>query len=132
MKIHALNSLKKLSGSFSFLYRYQKINFFDSGYVDMHIISSLILVSSMLITGLGFLTSLLFVFLVGIFVSSWLGASIFWLGEWIIKKMPLMSHIYSASKQISTAISPGMQSSLSLSLLLPHSLFIIALYLVLM
>ncbi|KAF3331993.1 Protein LIKE COV 2 [Carex littledalei] len=58
------------------------------------------------IFGLGFLTSLIFVFLVGIFVSSWLGASVFWLGEWVIKKMPLMRHIYSASKQISTAISP--------------------------
>jgi uncharacterized membrane protein len=89
---------------------------FASGYVDIHIISSLISASSMLITGLGFLTSLLFVFLVGIFVSSWLGASIFWLGEWIIKKMPLMRHIYSASKQISAAISPGKL----LSLLLPH------------
>ncbi|XP_010912016.1 protein LIKE COV 2 [Elaeis guineensis] len=57
------------------------------------------------IFGLGFLTSLLFVFLVGIFVSSWLGATIFWLGEWFIKRMPLVRHIYSASKQISTAIS---------------------------
>ncbi|KAG1327976.1 protein LIKE COV 2 [Cocos nucifera] len=57
------------------------------------------------IFGLGFLTSLVFVFLVGIFVSSWLGATIFWLGEWFIKRMPLVRHIYSASKQISTAIS---------------------------
>ncbi|KAJ3677898.1 hypothetical protein LUZ60_001701 [Juncus effusus] len=63
------------------------------------------------IFGLGFLTSLLFVFLVGIFVSSWLGASVFWLGEWVIKKMPLMRHIYSASKQISTAISPDQNTT---------------------
>ncbi|KAJ1703208.1 hypothetical protein LUZ63_002987 [Rhynchospora breviuscula] len=63
------------------------------------------------IFGLGFFTSLIFVFLVGIFVSSWLGASIFWLGEWVIKKMPLMSHIYSASKQISTAISPDQNTT---------------------
>lgn len=58
-------------------------------------------------TGLGFLTSLVFVFFVGIFVSSWLGASVFWVGEWLIKKMPFVGHIYSASKQISSAISPG-------------------------
>ncbi|XP_008785846.1 protein LIKE COV 2 [Phoenix dactylifera] len=57
------------------------------------------------IFGLGFLTSLVFVFLVGIFVSSWLGATVFWLGEWFIKRMPFVRHIYSASKQISTAIS---------------------------
>lgn len=40
-------------------------------------------------------------------MSSWLGASVLALGEWFIKKMPLMSYIYSASKQISAAISPG-------------------------
>ncbi|CAA7404468.1 unnamed protein product [Spirodela intermedia] len=56
--------------------------------------------------GLGFLTSLLFIFFVGIFVSSWVGATVIWLGEWFIKRMPFVRHIYSASKQISTAISP--------------------------
>ncbi|KAH7663609.1 Ammonia/methane monooxygenase subunit B hairpin domain-containing protein [Dioscorea alata] len=63
------------------------------------------------IFGLGFLTSLLFVFLVGIFVSSWLGATVFWVGEWFIKKMPFVRHIYSASKQISTAISPDQNTT---------------------
>eukprot|EP00249_Psilotum_nudum_P005194 c18655_g1_i2 orf=241-1014(+) len=56
--------------------------------------------------GLGFVTSIAFIFLAGVFVSSWVGASILWLGEWVIKQMPLVKHIYSASKQISTAISP--------------------------
>ena len=40
-------------------------------------------------------------------MSSWLGASVLGLGEWFIKRMPLVRHIYSASKQISAAISPG-------------------------
>lgn len=40
-------------------------------------------------------------------MSSWLGTSVLTLGEWFIKKMPLVSYIYSASKQISAAISPG-------------------------
>lgn len=53
------------------------------------------------------MTSITFIFLVGMFMSSWLGASILSLGEWLIKKMPLISYIYSASKQISAAISPG-------------------------
>ncbi|KAI5654523.1 hypothetical protein M9H77_31710 [Catharanthus roseus] len=56
--------------------------------------------------GLGFITSLIFIFFVGIFASSWLGATVFWLGEWIIKRMPFVKHLYSASKQISSAISP--------------------------
>lgn len=60
-----------------------------------------------LCAGLGFVTSLLFVFLVGVFVSSWLGATVFWIGEWFIKRMPFVRHLYSASKQISSAISPG-------------------------
>lgn len=58
--------------------------------------------------GLGFITSLAFVFVIGVFVSSWMGATVFWIGEWLIKQMPLVRHIYSASKQISAAISPGM------------------------
>jgi uncharacterized membrane protein len=40
-------------------------------------------------------------------MSSWVGASVLSLGEWIIKRMPLVRHIYNASKQISAAISPG-------------------------
>ncbi|KAG9151739.1 hypothetical protein Leryth_002017 [Lithospermum erythrorhizon] len=63
------------------------------------------------IFGLGFITSLAFVFLVGVFVSSWLGASVFGIGEWVIKKMPLVSYIYSASKQISAAISPDQNTT---------------------
>lgn len=41
-------------------------------------------------------------------MSSWLGTSVLSLGEFFIKKMPLVSYIYSASKQISAAIRPGM------------------------
>ncbi|KAF7813843.1 protein LIKE COV 1-like [Senna tora] len=58
------------------------------------------------IFGLGFVTSITFIFLVGVFMSSWLGASVLGLGEWFIKRMPLVRHIYNASKQISAAISP--------------------------
>lgn len=63
------------------------------------------------IFGLGFITSIPLIFLVGVFMSSWLGASVLGLGEWFIKKMPLISYIYSASKQISAAISPADQGS---------------------
>ncbi|MCO5587013.1 hypothetical protein L7F22_040958 [Adiantum nelumboides] len=58
------------------------------------------------IFGLGFVTSILFIFSVGVFVSSWVGSNILSVGEWFIKRMPLVRHIYSASKQISAAISP--------------------------
>ena len=60
--------------------------------------------------GLGFVTSISFIFVVGVFMSSWLGASILGLGEWFIKRMPFVRHIYNASKQISAAISPGYTS----------------------
>ncbi|KAL4183635.1 hypothetical protein AMTRI_Chr11g99240 [Amborella trichopoda] len=62
------------------------------------------------IFGLGFVTSLIFVFSIGVFVSSWMGATVFWFGEYLIKKMPFIRHIYSASKQISAAISPDHNS----------------------
>ncbi|XP_073149295.1 protein CONTINUOUS VASCULAR RING 1-like isoform X1 [Henckelia pumila] len=58
------------------------------------------------IFGLGFVTSITFIFLVGVFMSSWLGTSTLSLGEWFIKRMPFVRHIYNASKQISAAISP--------------------------
>ncbi|KAL3504519.1 hypothetical protein ACH5RR_034360 [Cinchona calisaya] len=58
------------------------------------------------IFGLGFITSMIFIFFVGVFASSWLGATVFWIGEWFIKRMPFVKHLYSASKQISSAISP--------------------------
>lgn len=60
--------------------------------------------------GLGFVTSITFIFLVGVFMSSWLGTSVLSLGEWFIKRMPFVRHIYSASKQISAAISPDQNS----------------------
>ncbi|KAL5751933.1 hypothetical protein ACOSP7_022106 [Xanthoceras sorbifolium] len=63
------------------------------------------------IFGLGFITSLVFVFLVGVFVSSWVGSTVFWVGEWFIKRMPFVKHLYSASKQISAAISPDQNTT---------------------
>jgi uncharacterized membrane protein len=63
------------------------------------------------ISGLGFLTSLVFILLVGIFVSSWVGSTVFWIGEWFIKKMSFVRHIYSASKQVSTAVSPDQNTT---------------------
>ncbi|XP_065875440.1 protein LIKE COV 2-like [Euphorbia lathyris] len=63
------------------------------------------------IFGLGFVTSLVFVFLVGVFVSSWIGSTVFWLGEWFIKQMPFVKHLYSSTKQISAAISPGQNTT---------------------
>ncbi|GKV29900.1 hypothetical protein SLEP1_g38775 [Rubroshorea leprosula] len=44
-------------------------------------------------------------------MSSWWGASVLILGEWFLKKMSIMSYIYSASKQISGAISPDQDSN---------------------
>ncbi|KAJ8485150.1 hypothetical protein OPV22_017635 [Ensete ventricosum] len=58
------------------------------------------------IFGLGFVTSITFIFIVGVFMSSWLGTSVLSLGEWFIKRMPFIRHIYNASKQISSAVSP--------------------------
>ena len=53
-------------------------------------------------------------------MSSWLGASVLGLGEWFIKRMPFVRHIYNASKQISSAVSPGKFSLCLLVVLLLH------------
>jgi uncharacterized membrane protein len=76
------------------------IKFFDSffspvyDYLGIHVF------------GLGFVTSFVFIFLVGVFGASWIGSSVITVGEWFIKRMPLVKQVYSASKQISAAISP--------------------------
>jgi len=57
--------------------------------------------------GLGFITSMAFIFLTGVFMSSWLGGALLSLGEWFIKKLPIVKHVYSASKQISQALNPS-------------------------
>ncbi len=36
-------------------------------------------------------------------MSSWLGGLLLQVGEWIIKKLPLVKHIYSAAKQVSAS-----------------------------
>ncbi|KAL4855169.1 Protein LIKE COV 2 [Chlorella vulgaris] len=56
--------------------------------------------------GLGFLTTMFFVFGVGVFTSTWLGSVTMGMGEYIIRRLPLVKHIYSAAKQVSAAVSP--------------------------
>ncbi|GFH13958.1 uncharacterized protein HaLaN_09927, partial [Haematococcus lacustris] len=45
------------------------------------------------------MTSMAFILAVGVFFSSWLGSVLLGVGEWLIKRLPLVRHIYSASKQ---------------------------------
>ena len=42
----------------------------------------------------------------GVLMSSWLGGLLLQVGEWIIKKLPLVKHIYSAAKQARTPSPP--------------------------
>lgn len=61
--------------------------------------------------GLGFITSMAFIFVIGVFFSSWLGTALLGIGEWIIRRLPIVKHIYSASKQVSVAINPENEGS---------------------
>lgn len=61
--------------------------------------------------GLGFLTSMLFIFATGVFASSWVGRALSNLGEFIIHRLPLVKHIYSAAKQVSAAVSPDHEAA---------------------
>ena len=46
-------------------------------------------------------------------MSSWLGGLLLQVGEWIIKKLPLVKHIYSAAKQVSAAVNPANETAQS-------------------
>jgi uncharacterized membrane protein len=63
--------------------------------------------------GLGFLTSMVFIFMTGVFVSSWVGGALLSVGEWIIKKLPLIKHIYSAAKQVTAGLNPENENAKS-------------------
>lgn len=56
--------------------------------------------------GLGFITSMVFILVTGILMSSWAGGILLKVGEWFIQKTPLVKHVYSASKQVSAAMNP--------------------------
>ncbi|PWZ17372.1 Protein CONTINUOUS VASCULAR RING 1 [Zea mays] len=100
-----------VDGFFSPIYAQLGINIFGTIFI-LHLVHYTpwdgirVSVPSEIWESLGFVTSVTFIFLIGVFMSSWLGASVLSLGEWIIKRMPLVRHIYNASKQISAAISP--------------------------
>lgn len=95
--------------------------------------------------GLGFLTSMLFIFgtgtlslvlplclcfqtwllgcSTGVFASSWIGSAFVGLGEYIIRKLPLIKHIYSAAKQVSAAVSPDHEAKNSFRCVTLHIAF---------
>lgn len=95
--------------------------------------------------GLGFLTSMLFIFgtgtfslflplclcsetllsglSTGVFASSWIGSAFVGLGEYIIRKLPLIKHIYSAAKQVSAAVSPDHEAKNSFRYVTLHIAF---------
>lgn len=54
---------------------------------------------------------LIYVYLAGVFASSWIGAALVGLGEYIIRKLPLVKHIYNAAKQVSGAVSPDHETA---------------------
>ena len=57
------------------------------------------------IPGLGIILTLLFIFLLGLFITNVLGRTIFNWGEKILTKLPLVNTIYKAVKQITNAFS---------------------------
>jgi len=57
--------------------------------------------------GLGFVTSMAFIFTTGVFTTSYVGSWLHSLGEWIIVRLPIVKHVYSTAKQISVALSPS-------------------------
>ena len=57
------------------------------------------------IPGLGIILTLLFIFILGLFITNVLGKTIFNWGERILTKLPLVNTIYNAVKQITNAFS---------------------------
>lgn len=63
------------------------------------------------IPGLGFLATLLLVFLVGIIATNAIGQRILRFGEQLLLRIPIFRNIYSAVKQLVNAFNPAQQGS---------------------
>ena len=56
--------------------------------------------------GLGAVTACALVLGTGVAASSWVGSAALGLGEHVLRRLPLVSHVYSAAKQVSLALDP--------------------------
>jgi uncharacterized membrane protein len=56
--------------------------------------------------GLGAVTAFAAVVATGAAASSYVGSAALGLGEWVLRRLPLVSHVYSAAKQVSAALDP--------------------------
>jgi len=63
------------------------------------------------IFGLGFLTALAIIFIAGMAAQSWIGNIFVRISEMILFKVPFVTQIYSAAKQIGQAIDPTTETS---------------------
>ncbi|GAX75910.1 hypothetical protein CEUSTIGMA_g3353.t1 [Chlamydomonas eustigma] len=77
------------------------LQFFDSIFSPIYE-----LLFSFHVFGLGFVTSMAFILGTGVFFSSWLGTALLSIGELLIRRLPLIKHIYSSAKQVSAALNP--------------------------
>ncbi|WZN65987.1 integral membrane protein [Chloropicon roscoffensis] len=63
------------------------------------------------IFGIGFLTALVLIFLAGLFGQSWIGSVFVRISELVFEKVPLVTQVYSAAKQIGQAIDPKTENT---------------------
>lgn len=54
--------------------------------------------------GLGFITAMVFIFLTGVFTTSWIGSWLHAMSESAFSRVPVVKHIYSTAKQIAAAV----------------------------
>ena len=63
------------------------------------------------IFGLGFLTAIALIFVSGMLAQSWIGSVFVRISEFIFQKVPFVTMIYSAAKQIGQAIDPKSENA---------------------
>ena len=63
------------------------------------------------LAGLGFVTAVGVIFFAGILGQSWLGSLLIRFSEWVMMKVPVVTQIYSATKQIGQALDPHSENA---------------------
>jgi uncharacterized membrane protein len=72
------------------------------------------------VPGLGFLTAVVIIFLVGVVATNVVGRRVLWWGEWLLRRVPIFGRVYHAVKDLMDAFSPQRRSGFQEFVIVEH------------
>ena len=72
------------------------------------------------VPGLGFLTAVVIIFLIGVVATNVVGRRVLWWGEWLLRRVPIFGRVYHAVKDLMDAFSPQRRSGFREFVIVEH------------